>query len=982
MALMPSARAIRRFLFLAVLLSVALPASAQQTGAISGKVMATDGAVLPGVTVEATADVLPTPRVTVTGPVGEYRMPALPPGNYTITFTLQGMTTVTRQAQVQLAQDTRIEVTLGIEGVTETVEVTAAASLIERDAASIKSSVGAEQIQQLPIGQQYRDLVKLIPGVQYSQDGTRGPSAGGSGQDNAYNFDGVNVTLPLFGTLSAEPSSHDIAQVTTLKGGARAVDFERAGGFSIDSVSKSGTNRFAGQVSFQLQDSGMVAEVDPRQTSRYDQDRQWLTLNAGGPAIPNRLFFYGSYYRPETTRENASNRYGEVPGYESTRNEGFGKLTGTPTASTLFNVSYRYSHRLDKGDTFGQTTAPTAGTGAEAWQKIMTADGSWVVNPKSFVNFKFTRFENPTSGRPDFEASVSPTQTVGTRLDVANLDKIGRLTVPTPVAGATAFNAFVQPLIDRYGYPLNGVRTGGGTVGYGSEFNDQDFFRTAGQIGYNLTLGTTVSHELHVGYQLYEDKEELIRTSNGWGLITVPGGRLPATGLPGQPAYYVATFYQQGIGNIPPIESSYRSQSIEVNDTIRWNRWTFNAGVLFSNDKLYGQGLREDGSTVSGYVVAAGNKYQMYEIPFKKMIQPRLGATWAYNGSDTIYGSFARYNPAASSLPRAASWARNLAGASIEAFFDADGVLYGSRQVASLGGKLFVPDMTPRTIDEYIFGTARQITPTWSARLYYRYREGSHFWEDTNNNARVAFDPPSGIPRELYIPDLSARLAQIGSGSSYVIAELDDAFTEYNEVTVESEWRGRNAFVRGSYTWSKYYGNFDQDNSSTGAANDANIFIGSSNIADGAGRQLWNFKEGRLRGDRPHMVKLYGFYMLPWNSTVGAYAIAQSGQPWEIHSYEPYIALTTSTSDTNRFAEPAGSRRTPGHYQLDLNYTQNISLAALAPRLNLQLVADLYNVFDKQTPYNYNPAAHSSTFMQPQSFFAPRRFQLAARLQF
>ena len=61
------------------------------------------------------------------------------------------------------------------------------------------------------------------------------------------------MTLPLFGTLSAEPASHDIAQVTTINGGARAVDFDRAGGFTIDSVSKSGTNRFAGLASFQFQ---------------------------------------------------------------------------------------------------------------------------------------------------------------------------------------------------------------------------------------------------------------------------------------------------------------------------------------------------------------------------------------------------------------------------------------------------------------------------------------------------------------------------------------------------------------------------------------------------------------------------------------------------------------------------------------------------------------------------------------------------------
>ena len=252
----------------------------------------------------------------------------------------------------------------------------------------------------------------------------------------------------MFGTLSAEPSSHDIAQVTTIKGGARAVDFERAGGFSIDSVSKSGTNKFAGQLSYQFQDSGMVAEVDPRQTSRYDQDRTWITINGGGPAIPNRLYFYGSYFRPETERTNASNLYGEVPGYKSTRDEGFGKLTGTPTSSTLFNFSYRYSHRLDKGDTFGQTTAPTAGSGSEVWQKVTTADGSWIINSKSFLNFKYTYFANPNTGRPDFAADVTPSTTPGTRLDVNSLDTIGRTTVPTPVAGARCLQR-VHPAADQ-----------------------------------------------------------------------------------------------------------------------------------------------------------------------------------------------------------------------------------------------------------------------------------------------------------------------------------------------------------------------------------------------------------------------------------------------------------------------------------------------------------------------------------------------------
>ena len=96
-----------RSLFLLALIALALPAYAQQTGVIVGKVADSGGGVLPGVTVEARAAVLPVPRVTTTGVNGEYRLVALPPGTYTLTFVLAGIQDVTRQAEVQLGQDTR-----------------------------------------------------------------------------------------------------------------------------------------------------------------------------------------------------------------------------------------------------------------------------------------------------------------------------------------------------------------------------------------------------------------------------------------------------------------------------------------------------------------------------------------------------------------------------------------------------------------------------------------------------------------------------------------------------------------------------------------------------------------------------------------------------------------------------------------------------------------------------------------------------------
>src|SRR6476661_2620068 len=102
--------------WLLVLIAASTALFAQQTGSISGKVTS-DNQPLPGVTVEARSNVLPQPRVTVTGSNGEYSMPQLQPGSYTLTFSLSGMQSVTRKADVQLNQTTTVaDVAMGVQG--------------------------------------------------------------------------------------------------------------------------------------------------------------------------------------------------------------------------------------------------------------------------------------------------------------------------------------------------------------------------------------------------------------------------------------------------------------------------------------------------------------------------------------------------------------------------------------------------------------------------------------------------------------------------------------------------------------------------------------------------------------------------------------------------------------------------------------------------------------------------------------------------
>ena len=506
-------------------------------------------------------------------------------------------------------------------------------------------------------------------------------------------------------------------------------------------------------------------------------------------------------------------------------------------------------------------------------------------------------------------------------------------------------------------------------------------------------MGDT-THDLHVGYQYMDVAEDLARSSNGWGFIEILGGQtLASDGV--TPVFFQASVQQQsllspgGTPLIPSILSSSEMQSIEFNDTISVGDWTYNVGVMLSNDVLYGQGLAPapaGTNPITGLVQSPGTKYKMYEVDFKDMIQPRLGVNWDYSDRGSVYANYARYNPSASSLARAASWDRNLRN-TVEVFFDATGNFIESEPLAASSGKWFADGLSPRYTNEFLVGTTWDVSDELSIRGSIRHRESKNFWEDTNNDARIRFPQPGqslppGIPAELYIPNLGSASdpnsirGEIG-GSSYVIAELDGAYTKYWEASFEANYATDNLYVNASYTWSHYYGNFDQDGTTTN--NDQAIFIGSSNIADGAGRQLWNLKEGNLSADRRHVLKVYGHYQMPWNGRAGAYVVYQSGEHWEAWDRFVYASQTGSSSDTIRFAEPAGSRTTPSHWQLDLNYTHNF---AIGDTSNIQLRADVFNVFDNQTGYNFHRDSNDANFGEPDSFYRPRRIQLAVKYQF
>lgn len=979
---------------------LAAPAMAQQVGAVNGYVTSPDGTPLSGVAVEAKSPELPSGRVSTTGSNGRYQLSALPPGDYIITYKDSSGRKAERNVRVLLDQKLRINVQMGP---SDEVVVVGTKMNLDTGQASLKDSLGEDVINSIPIGQEYRDIQKLIIGAAYSEDGVRGPSVGGSGQDNIYQFDGVDVSLPMFGNLAAEPSSHDIAQVSIVRGGAKAIDFNRSGGAQINTVSKSGTNEFHGEVSYRTEPSSLSADPTTGPISSKTA-KHWITVGLSGPIIKDKLFFYGSYYRPTIKVSDRTNNTGtNIIDFNSTRNEYFGKLTFTPTNNILLNGSYRTSDRSGTGESIGPNDLASTAVSGAASQDVINADGSWAIDDTSSLSFKFTDYTLKTSSRPDtlFDLNVS----LGDNLPINALDQSGFFRVPVPVQNPAtpeeiAYNAFAQSLISQYGPAGTGI-------GGSSTINNQDFFRTSFQVAYDKTvIAGDFTHDLHFGYKYEKISEDLNRLSNGFGSISAPGG----IGRFGPNVFYVATINQMSLvdptgSSVVPdvIHSESKLQSIEFNDTIENGPWEFNIGVMVSKDILYGQGLKENSQSVSGFELAPGHKYKMHATKWRNMIQPRFGVKFQMSDNDQLFANFARYNPPANSLARAASWARNLRK-TIRIQFDQNGNYIGNSAIRSSSGKLFQEGIKPRFINEYLVGWDHNVNDRLLLRFNARYRKGGNFWEDTNNNARTRFnsDPAVAAPPEIaalgdYIPQLNHYRFDgpfpIG-GSSYVIAQLDTAHTDYYEAGVQAEYTGDHFYLNGSYVWSRYRGNFDQDNTTTN--NDANTFIGSSFLADGAGRQLWNFRDGKLKGDIPTKIKLFGYYQLPWNGRVGAFAQYQSGQPWETWSYVPYSNLTGSRSDTSRYAEQAGSRRSDSHFQFDMSYTQVFKVFG---GREIELRADLYNVFNKQTGYNIDPKfshqdplAPSSgygvptgpggTYGKPRSFYRPRRLQLTAKARF
>jgi carboxypeptidase family protein len=300
-----------------LLLASAVPvfAQARATGAdLTGVITDASGGVLPGATITVTNRATNVTRTVTTDASGRYVVPALPPGTYHITVTLDQFATATRDNVVlALGQAVPIDFTLALGSAREEVTVSAAPPLVQPNRTEVSTVVNQHFIETLPInGRDFISFSVITPGVANDRTPQQGASAtsgltftGQRARSNNIMVDGLDNNDPVVGAVRAVFSQEAIREFQVLTDSYSA-EFGKASGGIVNIVTKSGTNDVSGNTFFYLRDQSLNAKNyfdkfdvfgNPVNLDKapYNQKQWGGTL--GGPLRKNHSFFFLSFER-------------------------------------------------------------------------------------------------------------------------------------------------------------------------------------------------------------------------------------------------------------------------------------------------------------------------------------------------------------------------------------------------------------------------------------------------------------------------------------------------------------------------------------------------------------------------------------------------------------------------------------------------------------------------------------------------------------
>ena len=998
--------------------------SAQETttGSLTGQVLDTGGATVPGATVTITS--AQGSKNFITDSSGRFFAPYLTPGLYSVKVELSGFSPI-EQKNIRVSLGQRLEMSglvLKVGTLSEVVEVIGAAPVVDVTSTTVGGNLDADVLKRLPVGRNFTDSLYLVPGVSDSTGvGRANPSiTGASGLDNSYVVDGVNITNTgfggvgtysiIFGSLGTGVTQ-DFIKETQVKTGGFEAEYGQATGGVVNVVTQSGTNAFHGSVYGYFRPDSLESDYKQLQSpngtvNTVGQSNYDFGATLGGPLMQNKLFFFGAF-NPQYQRRVMVAPVGfplESLG-DVTRKRRIYSYAGKLTWQATSNHKFEFSAFGDPsfGENGPQRTSSLLGG--------LTADG----RPQRFSELSHYgghnqsfRYDGIVTPNWLIEASVAHSKNSISELPEVNEWAVtDRTVVPNIVMGGIGFyDRGGDGTNTQYAFKSTNLFDLGGPhqVRYGVQFEDITYARAFDRTGppFLLANGT------------------MTRTgASGVSILSDP--------VFGQ-IYRVA---RANFGPVPETKQKYLN--LFMQDT--WQigkRLTLRPGIRWERQRLEGGGtpLCHPDDSRPGAGDGTGTAVPC-EITWTNLWSPRIGATYdiAGNGKSKIYASWGRF---LSKVPNDLA-ARSLsadAGISRADYFDAgltqpipEGVEAGGQVqhlvLAGLGAAVFDPNAKPTYQNEFVGGVEFEVASSLSLGVRYVHRNIPRVLEDVGTLSLTAYELPD-VPAdvEYFITNISPSVpAQGYPGFS---AAFEDPRHVYNAVEVTATKNFSNNWsMLASYRYAKLKGNFEGFFRSDNGQSDPSItslfdFPTNDPSYTAVGVPVYGFSgdirylgtslgEGVLPNDRPHQLKLYGTYAwsslnigIGLNAGSGRSLTALASNPIYDNSGEIPLTLrgggieTVAVSDCSKCG---GFRvRAPAEITFDLHLDYTIK----AGNQRLILLADAFNLFNTQNPTAYDTSTENAftspnpnfglpilpaTGGNPTSYQTPRQIRLGARFE-
>ena len=289
----------------------------ETTGSIAGRVSDPQGLAVPGATVTITG---PQGSQTFTADTeGRFNAPFLTPGTYTVRTELQGFKVVERRnVVVRLGQRVDLPVTMEVGGLTETVEVTGGSPTVDTSTTTVGAVINSDLLQRVPVGRRFSDALYIAPGVANSGAGAANPSiAGGSGLENQYVVDGVNITNTGYGALGSYSIYHgslgngvtyDFVNEIQVKTAGYEAEYGQSTGGVVNVLTKSGTNELRGSLFGYMRPTALEAEFEQVQTENGAINTAGTQTSDAGFTVGGPIFRDRSSSSARTTRAGSAGR--------------------------------------------------------------------------------------------------------------------------------------------------------------------------------------------------------------------------------------------------------------------------------------------------------------------------------------------------------------------------------------------------------------------------------------------------------------------------------------------------------------------------------------------------------------------------------------------------------------------------------------------------------------------------------------------------